>query len=412
MARFADIFLGILTAMGGFVEIGELTFTLNGGTHFGYQLLWVTMLGTIGIMVYCEMAGRVAAVKRRAVFSLIRERAGFGAGLLTLVAATLVNLLTCAAEIGGVALLWQLASGTPYRVLLLLALLFFVLVVWVLSFQSIERIFGLGGLLMIVFLAALVSVGPDWGELAAGFIPRWPQTSLPRDTLLYFYFAVALMSSIMLPYETYFYASGGIEDQWKPSDVGLNRLVVIVGFSLGALLSVALVGLGAAFFAAKHIDPQLPGTAALAAAATFGKWGLFAALLGMFFAFGGAAIETALSAAYNLAQFAGWPWGKHKRKRDAGRFTLSWLAVFALATLIVETGVDPVSVVEYSIVFSVVVLPFTYFPVLMVAKDRRIMGDHANGRLSNALGWFYLVAITLAALAAIPLFLLTHGGRG
>jgi Mn2+/Fe2+ NRAMP family transporter len=196
MAQFAEIFLGILTAMGGFVEIGELMFTLNGGTRFGYQLLWVNLLGTIGIMVYCEMAGRVAAVKRRAVFSLIRERTGFGAGLLTLVAATLVNLLTCAAEVGGVALLWQLVSGTPYRVLLLLALLFFVLVVWALSFQWIERIFGLGGLLMIVFLAALVSFGPDWGELASGFVPRWPQTSHPRDTLLYFYFAVALMSSI------------------------------------------------------------------------------------------------------------------------------------------------------------------------------------------------------------------------
>ena len=164
--------------------------------------------------------------------------------------------------------------------------------------------------------------------------------------------------------------------------------------------------------AAKDVEPQLPGTAALGVAATLGQWGLFAALLGMFFAFGGAAIETALASAYNLAQFAGWPWGKHRRKRDAGRFTLSWLAVFVLATIVVQTGVDPVSVVEYSIVFSVVVLPFTYFPVLMVAKDKSIMGEHANGWLSNTLGWFYLVAITLAALAAIPLFLLTHGGRG
>jgi len=412
MAQFAEIFLGILTAMGGFVEIGELTFTLNGGTRFAYQLLWVNLLGTIGIIVYCEMAGRVAAVKHRAVFSLIRERAGFSAGLLTLVASAIVNLLTCSAEIGGVALLWQLVSGAPYRVLLLLALLFLVLVVWLLSFQSIERIFGLGGLLMIVFGIALVHLGPDWRALAAGFVPRWPQTSHPRDTLLYFYFAVALMSSIMLPYETYFYASGGIEDKWKPSDVGLNRLVVIVGFTLGGLLSVALVGMGAEFFAAKDVEPQLPGTAALGVAATLGQWGLFAALLGMFFAFGGAAIETALASAYNLAQFAGWPWGKHRRKRDAGRFTLSWLAVFVLATIVVQTGVDPVSVVEYSIVFSVVVLPFTYFPVLMVAKDKSIMGEHANGWLSNTLGWFYLVAITLAALAAIPLFLLTHGGRG
>ena len=102
MGQFAEIFLGILTAMGGFVEIGELTFTLNAGTRFGYQLLWVTLVGTVGIMVYCEMAGRIAAVKHRPVFALIRERAGVSAALLTLVAATLVNLLTCAAEVGAV----------------------------------------------------------------------------------------------------------------------------------------------------------------------------------------------------------------------------------------------------------------------------------------------------------------------
>ena len=58
--NFGEIFLGILTAMGGFVEIGELTFSINGGTRFGYQLLWISLLGTVGIMVYCEMAGRIA----------------------------------------------------------------------------------------------------------------------------------------------------------------------------------------------------------------------------------------------------------------------------------------------------------------------------------------------------------------
>lgn len=412
MAQFAEIFLGILTAMGGFVEIGELTFTLDAGTRFGYQLLWVNVLATIGIIVYCEMAGRIAAVKHRAVFSLIRERMGFTPALITLAASFVVNLLTCAAEVGGVALLWQLMSGWPYRLLLVLAMLFFVLVVWVTSFKWIERIYGLGGLLMIVFIVALVGLDPDWSLLASGLVPRWPEVSNSRDTLMYFYIAVALMSSIMLPYETYFYASGGIEDEWKAKDVGLNRVVVSVGFTLGALLSVALVGMGAELFAVKEIDPQLPGTAAVGAAHVLGKWGLFLALLGMFFAFGGAAIETSLSSAYNLAQFAGWPWGKHRPKRDTGRFTVSWVAVFVLATIVVLTGVDPVKVVEYSIIFSVVILPFTYFPVLMVAKDKRIMGKHANGPISTVLGWFFLVAITLAALAAIPLFLLTHGGRG
>jgi Mn2+/Fe2+ NRAMP family transporter len=412
MNKAAELFLGILTAMGGFVEIGELTFTLGAGVHFGYQLLWVTFVGTVGIMVYCEMAGRIAAVKRRPVFSLIRERNGFGAALLTLVAANAVNLLTCAAEVGGVALLWQLMTGWPYRALLFAALAFFVVVVWLLPFQWIERVFGLGGLLMVVFIVALWTMQPQWSEMAAGLLPGMPRVESSRDLLLWAYMGVALLSSIMLPYETYFYASGGIEDAWTPSDIVTNRVVVLVGFALGGLLSVALTGLGAQYFGPLGIEPQLPGTAALAASVVFAKVGLAIAGLGLFFAFAGAAIETALSAAYNLAQFAGWPWGKSKRPRDAARFSLAWVAVFVAATAVVMTGVDPVQVVEVSIVFSVVVLPFTYLPVLLVARDKKVMGEHANGWFANVLGWFYWVALTVAAFAAIPLFLLTHGGRG
>ena len=74
--KFAEIFLGILTAMGGFVEIGELTFTLNAGTRFAYQLMWVTLVGTVGLMVYCEMAGRIAAASagRRLQHAGYRDR--------------------------------------------------------------------------------------------------------------------------------------------------------------------------------------------------------------------------------------------------------------------------------------------------------------------------------------------------
>ena len=63
MGKILEIFLGILTAMGGFVEIGELTFMMNAGSQFDYQLLWVVLLGVVGIMVYGEIAGRVAAVR-------------------------------------------------------------------------------------------------------------------------------------------------------------------------------------------------------------------------------------------------------------------------------------------------------------------------------------------------------------
>src|SRR3982751_602656 len=145
MDKALELFLGILTAVGGFVEIGELTFSLNAGVKFGYHLLFVIALGTVGIIVYCEMAGRVAAVAGQPVFNLIRERVGVSLGAVTLAAAIAVNLLTCAAEIGGIAFVWQLIAPMPYRAWVAAAVVFLVIAVWVLPFKWIERVFGLGG---------------------------------------------------------------------------------------------------------------------------------------------------------------------------------------------------------------------------------------------------------------------------
>jgi len=410
--KFLEIFLGILTATGGFVEIGELVFSVDAGAKFGYSLLWVVALGTIGIITYGEMSGRIAAVAEQPVFFLIRQRAGYAAGLATLLAALAVSLLTCAAEIGGVAIILKLLFGGNYFLLIVVALIFFLLVVWFLSFQAIERVFGLLGLLMLVFVIAAAYLENDWAQVGAGFIPSIPQVETSKEYFVYAYFVVALLSSIMLPYETYFYAAGALEDGWNPGDINLNRVIVVIGFTLGALLAVALLLTGASFFRPLMIEPQLPGTAALGPAAIFGKWGLIIALLGMFFAFGGAAIENALSGAYNLSHFFGWTWGKFRTPKDAPRFHMSWIAIFIGAAVIVLTGVDPVEVVEYSIIFSVVILPLTYFPMLLVAQDPDEMGPYVNGKLATALGWFYLILLSIAAIAAIPLMIITHGGKG
>jgi Mn2+/Fe2+ NRAMP family transporter len=76
------------------------------------------------------------------------------------------------------------------------------------------------------------------------------------------------------------------------------------------------------------------------------------------------------------------------------------------------TGYDPVKLTEYSVIFSVVALPLTYLPILLVANDRTYMGASANGKLANFLGVLYFIVIVVIAVAAIPLMLLTHGGQG
>src|SRR5436305_276833 len=228
--RLAELALGILTAVGGFVDVSELVFMSQAGSRFGYALIWVVVISTIGIIVYGEMSGRVAAIAKQPVFNLMRHRLGLKLGLITLIASFLSNLITCAAEIGGVALVLQLLTGAPYRLMALAATLAFIATVWVLPFKWIERTYGLLGLFML-------------------------------------------------------------------------------------------------------------------------------------FAIGGAAIETCLANAYSLAQFLGWRWGRHCPPKEAPRFTLTWIAVFAGSLVIVLTGVEPIALAEYAVVAAILVLPLTYLPL-------------------------------------------------
>ena len=401
--------LGILSAIGGFVDIGDLVFNTQAGATFGFQLLWVVVIGVVGIIVYSEMCGRVAAVAKRPVFDLVRERTGFGAGLATLVASQVVNLMTCAAEIGGVAICLQLLSGLPYRVLIPLAVAGLAVASWVLPFEWIERVFGYLGLCLLVFAVAAIKLHPDWGKVAHGFVPG---SHSGGSLLVYLYFVVGLLGAAMTPYEVYFYSSGAVEDGWGPKELNLNKVTATIGYSLGGFLSFSLMIVAAVLFLPQGIDPQFLGTPALTAEHAFGKVGLLLALVGILFAVGGAAIETCFSGAYNTAQFFGWRWGKRERPAAASRFTLAWLVIFALAFLVVITGYDPVKLTEYSVIFSVVALPLTYLPILLIANDHTYMGSKTNGKLANVFGVLYFVVIIAIALAAIPLMLVTHGGQG
>jgi Mn2+/Fe2+ NRAMP family transporter len=405
--KIFNLALGILAAIGGFVDIGDLVFNVSAGATFGYQLLWVVVIGVIGIVVYSEMCGRVAAVSGKAVFDVVRERLGFRTGIAALLSAQVVNLMTLTAEVGGVAICLQLLSGLPYRLLILLAGVVLVVVVWTISFDWIERIFGYGGLCMLVFAVAAVKLHPVWGAVGHGFVPHM-ETHSP---LLYAYFAIGLLGAAMTPYEVYFYSSGAVEEQWGPKDLGLNRLNAMIGYGLGGFLSFALMIVGGSLFLDKGLEPEFLGSIALGPEVPLGQIGLLLAIVGILFAVGGAAIDTLFSGAYNLAQFLGWEWGRYRHPKGAPRFTVTWIVLLVLGLGLVMTGVDPVQLTEYAVIFSAVALPLTYIPILLVANDRSYMREYANGRLANVFGLIYLVLILIISLTAVPLMILTNVGQ-
>ena len=408
MKSFLSVALGILAAIGGFVDIGDLVFTTQAGATFGFELIWAVVVGVIGIVTFNEMCGRVAAVTGRPVMDIVRQRLGFGAGLVALIGSLLLSFLTLAAEVGGVGLILELFFDAPYSTLILGGVIALVLVAWFMPFEWIERVFGYMGLCLLVFCIASVDLSPDWGEVAHGFVPSVPSSSIA----VYAYFAVGLIAAALMPYEVYFYSSGGIEERWTPKDLRLNRVNSVVGYGLGGLLSVSLILVSAQVWHPIGVSPDLIGTVALGANVPLGEIGLLFAMVGILFAVGGAAIDTGFSSAYNLAQFFGWEWGKYRSKRAAPRFTFCWLVAFALGYVVVSTGVDPIMLTEYAVVSSVVALPLTYLPILLVARDPTFMGENVNGRISSVVAWLYMAIIVVVALAAVPLLIATNAGGG
>jgi Mn2+/Fe2+ NRAMP family transporter len=105
------------------------------------------------------------------------------------------------------------------------------------------------------------------------------------------------------------------------------------------------------------------------------------------------------------------PWGRAQRKSNAPIFNAVWIGLFVLAALVNLSGIDPIELVELSVMFAVVCLPFTYLPILLTARDRKVMGEHANGRFLDAIAWFYLVLVTGCGIAAPVLLIVTGMGK-
>jgi manganese transport protein len=318
--RLLQVFLGILTAFGGFVDIGDLVANAETGARFGMSLAWVVLVGVLGIVLFAEMSGRVATMSQRPVFDIVRERMGARVAFVNLAASFFINFLTLAAEIGGIALVIELAVGLNYLFFIPIAAVAVWLVIWRVRFTLMEKVFGLTGLALIVFAVAVWHLQPDWSALVHEV--THPAVPANEGMPTYAFFAIALLGAAMTPYEVFFFSSGAVEEGWTRKDLMENRANVYLGFPLGGLLSLAIMASAAIVLRPRGITVDSLAQLTLPIGLTLGKVGVGVLLLGLFAAIFSAALETALSAGYTVSQFFGWQWGKFVRPREAARFHL------------------------------------------------------------------------------------------
>lgn len=399
MKKILQLSLGIVTSVGGFLEIGSVTTAAQAGAAFGYQLLWAILIGTICLIFLVEMSGRLAAVSKHTIVEAMRERFGFPFFFIVLVGMVLVAFMVLVAELGGIGLSLRILTGIGFPWWAIPVSFFVWLLMWKGTFGLIENGASLLGLVTISFVVAAFKLHPQWSGVASGMLPTMPHS----DKTHYGFIAVSILGASISPYLLYFYSSGAIEDKWDESYVGVNRFIATFGMTLGGFLSMAVLVAAALALKPRGIQVDTFEQGALLMTTALPKWGFYLFATSMLFACFGAALEISLSISYFFAQGFGWNWGEDLEPSKDARFSFVYTIIILVAAIPLLFGIDPVKVTVMSMALTAATLPLAIVPFLFLMNDPIYMGKHRNGWISNSVVAIIIVISFVLAVVSIPL---------
>ena len=399
MKKIVEIALGIVTSVGGFLEIGSIATAAQAGADFSFQLIWAIVLGSLCIIFLVEQAGRFSAVSGRTIPDAIRERFGFNYFALLYIVLALVSLLVLAAEIGGVCIALELATGIKFQWWTVPAAFVIWLVMWKGTFGVIEKGVSVLGLVTLCFVVGAILIHPPWPQVLRGALPSLPQ----HNSVHYWFVAVSILGATISPYLYFFYSSGAIEDEWKEGHIGVNRIIATGGMTFGSVISISVLVLAAMIFAPQGVKfehyTQLPQLLV----PVFGYWGYWLLVASVGIACLGAALEITLEIAYLTAQGFGWNWSENQRPKAEARFAAAYTLTIILAALVTLTGIDPLTLTIFSMALTAATLPVSIVPFLFLMNDYSYVRIHRNGWFSNAVVIVIICIAFLLAAVAIPL---------
>ena len=399
MKKVMQLALGVLTAVGGFFDVGNIATCAQAGASYRFQLLWSMALATIVVIFLVEMSGRFAAVTRKALPDTIREHFGFAFWLVPFLVLTLVHVLVLGAEIGGVCFALHLLTGLPLPYFALPVAILIWVILWRSTFNTIENSTSLLGLVALCFVVAAIQHHPPLHDVLAGMLHSMPA----EDPASYWFIGVSIIGAVIAPCLFYFYSSGAVEDEWDETYVPINRAVSVIGMGFGSVISIGALVVAAMVLAPRGITVSDYHQAALMLTDVFPFWGyaLFAASMAI--ACLGAALEVALSMSYAFAQTFGWNWGEDLTPTEDARFCLVYTIAIFLGSLFMLVGVDPLKLTLWTMAINAAVLPIVAIPMLLLMNDKHLLQEHRNGIISNAATVAIVLLTLVLFVVSIPL---------
>lgn len=407
MKKVFAIALGIVTAIGGFLDAGTVATSGEAGAKYGFGLIWAVILATIEIILLVEMVGRFTAVSQKTYADAIREKFGFKFYLFPLASELIAESLLLAAELGGVAIALSLLTGISWHYLFPVAALLVLILVWSASFDIIENGPALLGLVTLSFLVGVILLGPPKLTLLQTL---WKPPVQQGQFADYLYLVAAILGATISPYLLYFYSSGAIEEHWSGKSLLLNRVTAIVGMGFGSIGSLALLILSAIVLRPLNMQAGTLGEIGLAMAKPLGIVGGYLFAVALFSTCLGAALEVVLAVSYNVAQGFGWEWGQNQNPVQTARYYAFMIVFLLIAVIIGLLGIDPLQLALFASTVIALFLPVSLSPFLFIMNDPAYLKDKTNGWFDNTAIILILLIAFAVAVVSIPLEIITGGG--
>jgi Mn2+/Fe2+ NRAMP family transporter len=371
---------GVITGFAG-NEAGGVTTYSSVGAQFGYSLLWLLLVASIGLGVIQEMCSRMGLVTGQGLSDLIRERFGVRWTILAMVVLIIANGTNVVAEYAGIAASVELL-GVPRIVSVPLA----ALAVWTLvvffSYRFVERVLFV---LVLAFLAYPISVfilKPNWPVVMAGFIPSIPTS--PSALV----FALALVGTTITPYLLFYMQASVVDKGVDRQSTTYARVDVFLGAALAGLFAFFIIVVTGTVLYPAGIQVSSAEAAAQALVPLAG------ASAGLLFAIGlcGAsllgAVVMPLSTSYAICEAFGWESGISKNFREAPVFMSLFTLMLVLgAVVVLIPGISLIPLIISAQIANGILLPIVLIFIVRLATDRHLMGDAVNGRVATILGW-------------------------
>lgn len=240
----------------GYLDPGNWATDIEGGSKFGYKLLWVLILANFIALLLQTLAARMGIVTRCHLAELCRDEYPRVANLLLWAMAEFAVIATDLTEVLGTAIGINLLFRIPLFVGVILTALdtFLLLSAQSQGMRRVEQvIFGFLAIISLCFVIELFMSKPDAVEVAKGiFIPRVDMSSL--------YVAIGIVGATVMPHNFYLHSALVIErvPDRRPTtlraECRYNLIDTAVALNAALFINCAILIIAAANFWTKGVE--------------------------------------------------------------------------------------------------------------------------------------------------------------